>query len=75
MDQMNYAMLRKTQGIHAPLRILMEKDAASRVGRLPFLPSSNLMRDVIEGRDEDITFDDILNGLLIITSEFVHFKA
>ena len=62
MDNMNLAMVRKTQGIHAALRLMMEKEIASRVGRLPFLPSSNIMLDVVEGRDEDIGFEDILNG-------------
>ena len=47
-------VLRNTQGIHAPLRLAMELKAAEKIGRLPFLPSSNMMRDVILGRDDDI---------------------
>ncbi|XP_058788585.1 proteasome maturation protein [Phymastichus coffea] len=64
-DRMNMIMLRNTQGLHAPMRLAMEIKSAERIGRLPFLPSSNLMRDVILGRDEDICFEDILN-----TAEF-----
>ncbi|XP_078036510.1 proteasome maturation protein [Augochlora pura] len=60
-ESMNMVLLRNTQGIHAPMRIAMELKAAERVGRLPFLPSSNMMRDVILGRDEEIGFEDILN--------------
>ncbi|XP_076289402.1 proteasome maturation protein [Lasioglossum baleicum] len=60
-DCMNMALLRNTQGIHAPIRIAMELKATEHIGRLPFLPSSNLMRDVLLGRDEDIGFEDILN--------------
>ena len=47
-------ILRNTQGLHAPMRLAMELKSASKVGRLPFLPSSNVMRDVILGRDTDI---------------------
>lgn len=61
-DAMNMAMLKKMQGIQAPLKLMMERQAASQVGRLPFLPSSNLMRDVLEARDEDIGFDSILGN-------------
>jgi proteasome maturation protein len=62
---MNMAMLRNAQGLHAPLRLKMELEAAKKVGRLPFLPSSGLMNDVLTGRDEEIGFEDILN-----TAEF-----
>lgn len=64
-EQMNMAMLRNAQGLHAPLRLKMEREAAKKVGRLPFLPSSGLMNDVLTGRDEEIGFEDILN-----TAEF-----
>ncbi|KZC08156.1 Proteasome maturation protein [Dufourea novaeangliae] len=60
-DCMNMVMLRNIQGIHAPMRIAMELKATEKIGRLPFLPSSNVMRDVLLGRDEDIGFEDILN--------------
>lgn len=39
-------VLRNTQGLHAPLRLAMERRAAKQIGRLPFLPSSNLQLDV-----------------------------
>ncbi|OXU29152.1 hypothetical protein TSAR_006554, partial [Trichomalopsis sarcophagae] len=64
-ERMEMLMLRNTQGLHAPMRLAMEIKAAEKIGRLPFLPSSNLMRDVILGRDDDIGFEDILN-----TAEF-----
>ena len=68
VDQANFAMLKTTQGIHAPLRLMMERKAACQVGRLPFLASSNLMKDVLEGKDDVIGFEDILNGNLFINS-------
>ncbi|KYN07330.1 Proteasome maturation protein [Cyphomyrmex costatus] len=64
-DRMNMALLRNTQGLHAPLRIAMELKATENIGRLPFLSSSNVMRDVLLGKDQSIGFDDIFN-----TSEF-----
>lgn len=51
---MNMVLRRNTQGIHAPMRIAMELKATEKIGRLPFLSSSNLMKDVLLGRDEDI---------------------
>jgi len=64
-DRMNMILLRNTQGLHAPLRIAMELKAAEKIGRLPFLSSSNVMRDVLLGQDQEIRFEDIFN-----TSEF-----
>lgn len=60
LDAMNFSLLQKTQGIAAPLKLMMEREAASKVNRLPFLPSSNLMLDVLTGRDGDVGIEDIL---------------
>ncbi|XP_020278301.1 proteasome maturation protein [Pseudomyrmex gracilis] len=60
-DRMNMILLRNTQGLHAPLRLAMELKATEKIGRLPFLQSSNLMRNVLLGRDQDIGFEDIFN--------------
>ncbi|KAJ9583942.1 hypothetical protein L9F63_021716, partial [Diploptera punctata] len=64
-EKMNLLMLRNIQGLHAPLRINMELNAAKKIGRLPFLHSSCFMTDVLTGRDEEIGFEDFLN-----TAEF-----
>uniref|UniRef100_A0A8W7PJQ9 Proteasome maturation protein n=4 Tax=gambiae species complex TaxID=44542 RepID=A0A8W7PJQ9_ANOCL len=58
---LNMQMLRKHEGLAAPLKIAMELKAVSKVGHLPFLPSTNLARDVLTGRDEMIEFSDIFN--------------
>lgn len=58
-------MLRNIQGLHAPLRIGMEMKAASKVGHLPFLPSSNAMLDTLSGSDIDVGPEDVFN-----TAEF-----
>lgn len=61
---MNFQILRSVQGIHAPLRLMMERKMASKVGHLPILPSSNVMLETLEGRDETIDFNDLYNGRL-----------
>ncbi|OAD52388.1 Proteasome maturation protein, partial [Eufriesea mexicana] len=59
--RMNMILLRNTQGLHAPMRLAMELKAAEKIGRLPFLPSSNMMKQVLLGKDEEIGFEDIFN--------------
>lgn len=58
----NLQLLRRNEGIAAPMRIAMEMQAYKKVGRLPFLPSSRLHLDVITGRDETIDFGDFLGS-------------
>jgi len=59
-EQLDMAMLRKTQGLHAPLRLQMEKRSLAKVGHLPFLPRSNASLHALTGQDELIGFDDFL---------------
>lgn len=58
---MNMTILQNAQGLHAPLRISMEMNAAKKIGRLPFLPSSNVMLDSLTGRDLEIGPEDVFN--------------
>lgn len=53
-------MLREREGLSAPLKITMELQSVAKTGRLSFLPSSNLHRDVLLGRDEVVDFSDFL---------------
>lgn len=62
-------ILREREGLAAPLKISMELNSVAKTGHLPFLPSSNLHRNVLLGRDEIIDFCDILN-----TGEFSEFN-
>ncbi|GAB1601666.1 proteasome maturation protein-like [Argonauta hians] len=64
-EAMDLANLRRIQGIHAPLKLKMERLAVSKVQHLPCLPSSNVMLDTLMGNDDLLEFGDILN-----TSEF-----
>ncbi|KAF7495637.1 Proteasome maturation protein [Sarcoptes scabiei] len=60
----NLNVLRSIQGKQAPLRLLAERNAASKIGRLPFMQSSNLMMDVLTGQDELIMPSNIFNNPL-----------
>ncbi|CAG5129482.1 unnamed protein product [Candidula unifasciata] len=60
--KMDFAMLKNSQGIHAPLKLQMEIFAVSRMQRLPCLHSSNIMLDTLTGRDDLIGFEDFLNN-------------
>lgn len=59
---MDFAMLRNTQGLHAPLKLQMELHIAKKMSRLPCLASSNIMFDTLTGRDDLLDFDDIFNS-------------
>ncbi|KAI0226968.1 hypothetical protein LSAT2_022583 [Lamellibrachia satsuma] len=61
-EQMDMAMLRNLQGIHAPLRLRMEQLTAQKIQRLPCLHSSNLMLDTLSGKLDTIEFEDILGN-------------
>ncbi|XP_014782188.1 proteasome maturation protein [Octopus bimaculoides] len=60
-EAMDFANLRKIQGIHAPLRLKMERLAVAKVQHLPCLPSSNVLLDTLMGNDDILEFGDILN--------------
>merc|ERR1739848_765627 len=61
-QQMDFAMLRNMQGVHAPMRLGMERHTAAQMQRLPCLPSSRLMLDSLTGRLDGIDYDDVLNN-------------
>ena len=54
-------MLRNNQGLHAPLKVMAEMRATRQVGRLPFLPSSDLSYATIKNSDDYLDFTDFLN--------------
>jgi len=61
LEKMDFTMLRNAQGLHAPLRLKIERQVAGQVQRLPGLHSSNLMSDILTGRLDVIDFTDVLN--------------
>lgn len=59
-QNLNLHMLRVNQGMHAPLTMKMEEMAVRKMGRLPFLKSSNASLDALTGRDTMMDFTDFL---------------
>ena len=51
-----------TQGEFAAFKLQKEFEFSSKIGRLPCLRSSNLMKSVLQGTDETIDVKDILNS-------------
>ncbi|KXS12505.1 hypothetical protein M427DRAFT_59448, partial [Gonapodya prolifera JEL478] len=59
---LKYNMYRTMYGVHAPIRLQMERALVSQPRRLPVLPTSNFALDILEGRDETLEFEDFLGG-------------
>lgn len=58
-QQINYTILKSVQGLHAPLRLKFENKMAAKIQRLPFLPSSNLMLNTLNGTNLTFNFEDV----------------
>merc|ERR1712029_163979 len=55
------ALLKKMQGIHAPIRLQMEKRLVSKAGHLACITTrSNVSADILNGNDGSIGFEDFL---------------
>merc|ERR1712212_218501 len=53
--------LQKMQGIHAPIRIRMEKRLVSKAGHLACITTrTNVSADILNGTDGSIAFEDFL---------------
>ncbi|KAK4016458.1 proteasome maturation protein isoform X2 [Daphnia magna] len=61
-EEINMRMLRTMQGLHAPIRLHMEKLAVKDIGHLPCLHRHNAMLDALTGKDTTIEFEDFLNN-------------
>lgn len=52
--------LKKVQGLHAPLKLKMERKAVEHAGHFPCISTrSNLLMDVLKGNDGSVSFDDV----------------
>ncbi|EDO45722.1 predicted protein [Nematostella vectensis] len=63
-ERLDMKMLRNTQGLHAPLKLQMERAVTSKIRRLPCLPSSMVALDTVLGTDDVIGFEDYLGDPL-----------
>ncbi|KAJ3724302.1 proteasome maturation factor UMP1-domain-containing protein [Lentinula guzmanii] len=63
-DNLKLTMMRNTYGLHAPMRLLMERNIVSANPHMPVLPQTNLQLDILMGRDESIEAADVFAGPL-----------
>jgi len=62
-DNMKLTLQRNIYGMHAPMRLLMERKIVSHNPHMPALPRSNVHLDILMGRDETIEPFDIFGGM------------
>ncbi|KAJ3758574.1 proteasome maturation factor UMP1-domain-containing protein [Lentinula raphanica] len=63
-DNLKLTMMRNTHGLHAPMRILMERKIVGVNPHMSLLPQTNLQLDILMGRDESIEPVDVFAGPL-----------
>ncbi|KAL0950476.1 hypothetical protein HGRIS_007288 [Hohenbuehelia grisea] len=68
-DNLKLNMLRNTQGLHAPMRLLMERKINAH---MTALPQSNLQLDILMGRDETIEPVDVFDTIDTRQSLSIH---
>ncbi|TFK76669.1 proteasome maturation factor UMP1 [Pluteus cervinus] len=61
-DNLKLTLQRNIYGMHAPMRMLMERKIVAFNPHMPALPRSNVHLDVLMGRDETIEAFDIFGG-------------
>ncbi|KIY45740.1 proteasome maturation factor UMP1 [Fistulina hepatica ATCC 64428] len=61
-DNLKLTMQRNVYGLHAPMRLMMERKIAADIPRIPGMCHSNLHLDILMGRDETIGTPDIFLG-------------
>ncbi|KAG8905837.1 hypothetical protein FRB99_008139 [Tulasnella sp. 403] len=60
-DNLKLNMQRNLYGLHAPVRLLMERKIVGSNLHFPALPQSNLHLDILMGRDEELDVTDIFS--------------
>ncbi|KAG7090736.1 hypothetical protein E1B28_009826 [Marasmius oreades] len=61
-DNLKLTMMRNAYGLHAPMRILMERKIVTMNPHMPTFPQSNVHLDILMGRDETIEPSDVFGG-------------
>ncbi|KAJ3417402.1 hypothetical protein HDV05_004867 [Chytridiales sp. JEL 0842] len=59
-EQLKFSMARNVHGLHAPIRLQMEKTLVSQTMRPPLLKPSKIGLDILSGKDTTIEFEDFL---------------
>ena len=63
VEKQDLLSARNIQGIHMPIKLGMEKAIASKIRRLPGLPSSNLALRTLLGTNDLIGPEDLFNDI------------
>ncbi|KAJ7293879.1 proteasome maturation factor UMP1 [Mycena rebaudengoi] len=71
-DNLKLTLQRNVHGMHAPMRLLMERKIVSANPHMPSLPQSNLHLDILMGRDETIEPSDIFGGMETMPPQDIH---
>ncbi|XP_071951686.1 proteasome maturation protein-like [Antedon mediterranea] len=61
-DELTMRMLRNTQGLHAPLKLRMEKHMLKQIPKGPCIASTNIGLETLTGEDLDIDVKDVYNA-------------
>jgi proteasome maturation protein len=62
-DNLKLTLQRNIDGLHAPIRLLMERKIVSANPHMPALPQSNIHLDILMGRDETLEPADFFGGM------------
>ncbi|KAJ7748470.1 proteasome maturation factor UMP1 [Mycena maculata] len=62
-DNLKLTLQRNLHGMHAPMRLLMERKIVAASPHMPVMDHSNLHLDILMGRDETIEPVDIFGGM------------
>ncbi|KZT22123.1 proteasome maturation factor UMP1 [Neolentinus lepideus HHB14362 ss-1] len=71
-DNLKLTVQRNVYGLHAPVRLLMERKIVSSMAQMPTLPQSNLHLDILMGRDETLCTGDFFGGVEMRTPQSIH---
>jgi len=71
-DNLKLTLQRNLYGMHAPMRLLMERKIVATNPHMPALPQSNLHLDILMGRDETIVPADIFGGMEDTPPQNIH---
>ncbi|ESK98175.1 hypothetical protein Moror_354 [Moniliophthora roreri MCA 2997] len=71
-DNLKLTMMRNVHGLHAPMRLLMERKIVSRNPHMPALPQTNIHLDILMGRDETIEPGDVFGEPIRVPSLNIH---
>ncbi|CUA77457.1 proteasome maturation protein [Rhizoctonia solani] len=62
-DNLKLNLRRNMYGMHAPVRLLMERKAVFNSPHMPTMPQSNIHLDILMGRDETLDVGDFFGDV------------